>query len=185
MATADSVKAKMQGLIDSANAKTGGNDTTLTGAVSTLIAGFGSGGGSSVGTSGIYMAKITPETDSSSIDVVHNLGTTDILFAACWAETLGDVVPTFNGALGKYWAKSDIPARVTASVNAENFNTHNVYNTTNNNAGGGAPNSTAYRDRIIDDNTFMFAQAGSAAAKYIAGVTYTVIIIAASAFPGV
>lgn len=44
MATADSVKVKIQGLIDSANAKTGGNDTTLTGAVSTLIAGFGSGG---------------------------------------------------------------------------------------------------------------------------------------------
>ena len=47
MATADSVKAKMQGLIDSANAKTGGNDTTLTAAVNALIAGFGSGGGGS------------------------------------------------------------------------------------------------------------------------------------------
>lgn len=43
MATADSVKAKMQGLIDSANAKTGASDATLTAAVNTLIAGFGSG----------------------------------------------------------------------------------------------------------------------------------------------
>lgn len=44
MATADSVKAKMQVLIDSANAKTGGSDATLTGAVNALIAGFGQGG---------------------------------------------------------------------------------------------------------------------------------------------
>lgn len=181
MATADSVKAKMQGLIDSANAKTGGNDTTLTAAMNTLIAGFGSGGGSSGGTSGIYMAKITPETDSSSIDVVHNLGTTDILFAACWAETLGDVVPTFNGAVGKYWAKSDIPLRVSSSSIGENLNVYNAYNTTTQNAVGGVPTSNEYVDDIVDDNTFKFRKAGSAAAKYIAGVTYTIIIIAANA----
>ena len=42
MATANSVKTKMQGLIDSANAKTGANDSTLTDAVNTLISGFGS-----------------------------------------------------------------------------------------------------------------------------------------------
>lgn len=45
MATADGVKSKLQGLISSANAKTGGSDTTLTAAVNTLIAGFGAGGG--------------------------------------------------------------------------------------------------------------------------------------------
>lgn len=48
MATADSVRAKMQGLIDSANAKTGSGDTTLTAAVNALIAGFGSGGGAKI-----------------------------------------------------------------------------------------------------------------------------------------
>ncbi len=47
MATAQSVKAKLQGLIDSANAATGGSDTTLDAAVGTLIGGFGSGGGGS------------------------------------------------------------------------------------------------------------------------------------------
>lgn len=45
MATADSVKAKLQGLIDAANAKTGGSDADLSTAVDTLIAGFGAGGG--------------------------------------------------------------------------------------------------------------------------------------------
>lgn len=45
MATADSVKTKLQGLIDTANATTGKEDATLTAAVSSLVDGFGSGGG--------------------------------------------------------------------------------------------------------------------------------------------
>lgn len=43
MATADSVKSKLQGLIDAANAKTGGDDADLSTAIDTLIAGFGEG----------------------------------------------------------------------------------------------------------------------------------------------
>lgn len=181
MATADSVKAKMQGLIDSANAKTGAGDTTLTAAVNTLIAGFGSGTGGSSGVSGVYMAKITPEEDLDRIEINHNLGTTDILFAACWAETLGDIVPTFNGALGKYWAKTDIPVRYSSAGDTENFNTLNVYNVTNNQATGGTSSSYVYWDGVGNENTFCFRRAGSAAAKYIAGVTYTVIVVAANA----
>jgi hypothetical protein len=45
MATADSVKAKIQGLINSANATTEQNDTTLTDAVNHLKEGYGQGGG--------------------------------------------------------------------------------------------------------------------------------------------
>lgn len=45
MATAESVKTKIQGLIDSANAATGNTDADLTSAVGSLIAGYGSGGG--------------------------------------------------------------------------------------------------------------------------------------------
>lgn len=44
MATADSVKTKIQGLIDQANAATGGTDADLTNAVGSLIAGYGQGG---------------------------------------------------------------------------------------------------------------------------------------------
>ena len=43
MATADSVKTKLQGLLQSANAATGNNDSTLSEAVASLVAGFGSG----------------------------------------------------------------------------------------------------------------------------------------------
>ena len=45
MATADSVKAKIQGLIDSSNATTGKNATDLTSAVNHLKEGYGQGGG--------------------------------------------------------------------------------------------------------------------------------------------
>lgn len=48
MATADSVKAKLQNLIGQANAATGNTNADLTAAVSALIAGFGQGGGNAV-----------------------------------------------------------------------------------------------------------------------------------------
>lgn len=44
MVTAESVKAKLQGLIGKANGVTGRSDGTLTQAVAALIAGFGQGG---------------------------------------------------------------------------------------------------------------------------------------------
>ncbi len=44
MATAESVKSKLQGLLDSANDKTGSADTTLTDAVDRLISGYGQSG---------------------------------------------------------------------------------------------------------------------------------------------
>ena len=43
MATAESVKQKIQGLISNANNTTGNTDATLTNAVNSLIAGFGTG----------------------------------------------------------------------------------------------------------------------------------------------
>lgn len=46
MATADSVKAKIQSLIAKANTTTGKSDTDLTSGVNSLIAGYGQGGGS-------------------------------------------------------------------------------------------------------------------------------------------
>ena len=181
MSTAETVKAQMQGLIDSANAKTGGNDTTLTSAVNTLIAGFGQVGGSSDGTSGIYMAKITPESDAEKITVNHNLGTTDILFAAILVETLGDIVPAFNGTLAKFYAKSDIPFRITSAMNNDSFNNGVYYNTKTANANNSSVTARDYIDNVIDENTFEFNKIAMAY-KFIAGVTYTVIIVAASAF---
>ena len=176
-------KARINSLISAANATTGKADTDLTSAVGALIAGFGQGGGNpGGGASGIYMAKITPANDTQELNVTHNLGTTDILLAVCFAETLGDITPTFNGALAKFWAKSDIPRRVTSSWNEPCYDHHYSYITSNGNMSGGMPASDAYFCRVKDENNFIFDSAGAAAAKYITGVTYTVIIMSASAF---
>lgn len=61
MATADSVKAKIQGLISKANAKTGRSDADMTNAVNALISGYGQGG----------------DTPSGSINIAAN-GTYDV-----------------------------------------------------------------------------------------------------------
>lgn len=55
MVTAESVKNKLQGLIDTANATTGKEDVTLTAAVSSLVDGFGSSGG---GNAEAYLAML-------------------------------------------------------------------------------------------------------------------------------
>ena len=69
MVTAESVKAKLQGLINLANNTTGKTDTDLTAAVNALIAGFGQGGGSSGGTSSFEVTEgtITPTTQSQTL----------------------------------------------------------------------------------------------------------------------
>lgn len=50
MATADSVKTKLQGLIAKANGTTGRSDATVTAAVDALISGYGQGGDAPSGT---------------------------------------------------------------------------------------------------------------------------------------
>lgn len=137
------------------------------------------GGGSSGGASGIYMAKVTPAEEVGSFTVTHNLGTTDILFAGLWAETMGDIVPTTSRAIMKVWFKTDIKnVRV-----GYGWDIQTTWDVTNNRSGNpGQPNSYAYWSEAKDENNFLFARPGSASAKYTAGVTYTVIIMAASAF---
>lgn len=181
MATADSVKTKMQGLIDSANAKTGASDATLTAAVNTLIAGFGSGGGG--GASGIYMAKVTPSEYLGNLTIAHNLGTTDILYVAAWTETLGELLPDGNATLCKMWAKTDITTR----RGGNGFSTGYNWIAANQYADTSSPNTAGYETlSISDENTVVLprVQSGSTAG-YHAGITYTVLVIAASAFSGV
>lgn len=74
MATAESVKGKIQGLIDSANTATGNTDADLSTAVGSLIAGFGQGGSSSggmesgefVSTASIYWTFSIPVSSKKS-----------------------------------------------------------------------------------------------------------------------
>lgn len=177
MVTAESVKAKLQGLISLANATTGKTDTDLTAAVNALIAGFGQGG-SSGGTSGIYMAKITPAEDVNDFTVTHNLGTTDILLAACFAESLGDIVPDNGRGLGAVWAKTEIPN----NRGGVGYSFLASYYATNSAVTCSGPNSASYWHKVVDSNNFIFSRPGSSSAKYEGGVTYTVVIMAASAF---
>lgn len=177
--TTDSVITQLKSDIALANEATGTSDTTMHDAVARLVEGYGGGGGG--GASGIYMAQVTPETDNTRIEVAHNLGTTDILLAACWVQTFGDNVPSFDAATGKFWAKSDISFRLTSSLNTDNFCLYTKYLTSSLNVTGGVPTSETYCDKVADSNTFIFQQSGSATAKFAAGVTYTVIIIAANA----
>ena len=60
MASAESVKTKIQNLIRSANATTGKNDTDLTNAVNKLIAGYGTGGGDCRNSHVIEVVELPP-----------------------------------------------------------------------------------------------------------------------------
>lgn len=66
MATADSVKSKIQGLIDQSNATTGNTDADLTTAVNSLIAGFGAGGGGGIGAVKFIDVDITVEASTTT-----------------------------------------------------------------------------------------------------------------------
>ena len=183
MATADSVKNKIQGLINTANATTGKADTDLTSAVGALIAGFGQGGSGGGGASGLYAAKITPAEDVSTITVEHNLGTTDLLLAAVWAETFGDFVPSSNQSVGNLWVKTDIPTRVTSSENRENYEAYWSYSTSTGNINSaGMKNASGYIRNPTEKDTFNIKAGSSSSARFYGGVTYTVIVIAASVF---
>lgn len=163
-----------QAICDAVRAKTGDTAKLKSGDLAAAIAGISGGG-----VSGIYITHVTPEVDSNTLTIHHNLGTTDILMAAIFAETLGEITPSFNGSLVKFWAKTDIPVRVSSSANTENYCLASSYNQTNANATNAVPTNTSYWDYVKDDNTFEFNRSASAY-RFIAGVTYTVIIIASN-----
>lgn len=73
MATAESVKQKIQGLISNANNTTGNTDATLTDAVNSLIAGFGTGGGEGLK---YDMGEFVLDADEKFLNpsLPHNLG---------------------------------------------------------------------------------------------------------------
>lgn len=174
---------KLTAIADAIRGKTGGTEEMTLEQMAAAITGIQTGGGTSGGAGGIYMAKVTPASDSSYITVTHNLGTTDILAAVCWVESLGDVTPTFDGAVANVYLKSNLPFRQSSSVNHENMIAFAKWSVSSANVGTiNQPTSATYFSAATDANTFVFAPAGSASAKYFTGVTYTVIIMAASAF---
>lgn len=179
MSTAETVKAQLNALLNQANDTTGKTDANLTAAIASLAAGFGQGGSGGGSASGIYMAKVTPSEDLADMAIAHNLGTTDILLVACWAETLGDIVPATNASLAKFWAKTDIATQ----RGGGGFSTGYSWSTTNQYASSSSPNTAKYEKlTVTDENNILLPQCTSGPAyRYPAGVTYTVIVIAANA----
>lgn len=170
--------AGLKAIADAIRAKggTSGNLEFPT-AMAETIAGIQAGGGGG-GASGIYMAQITPASDATGFIVNHNLGTTDILMAACFAESLGDIVPSFAGTASAFFGKSSIATRTGKSGHWGG----NYYNHTNSYVDSSGLTSASYHSYVVDENSFSFANAGAATRKFYAGVTYTIIIMAASAF---
>lgn len=179
MSTAETVKAQLNALLNQANNTTGKTDTNLTAAIASLVAGFGQGGSGGGSASGIYMAKVTPSEDLAGMAIAHNLGTTDILLVACWAETLGDIVPATAASLAKFWAKTDIVTQ----RGGGGFSPGYSWSTKNQYASPSPPNMANYENlTVTDENNILLPRCSSGtASSYLAGVTYTVIVIAANA----
>ncbi len=170
-----SVQEKLTAIADAIRDKTGGTDALTLDEMAVAIAGIT--GGSSGGVSGIYIAQITPASDLATLTVTHNLATTDILLAAAWAETLGDIVPATTNTLAKYWLRTDIQTH----RGGNGFGAGYAWNTTNSYAAPSAPNAHTYETLGIAENSVTFNRTTSGTTTYfLAGVTYTVVVVAAN-----
>ena len=163
----------LTGIADAIRGKTGSTEKLTLEGMATAIAGIQTGGAS-----GIYMAQVTPAENVTNIKVQHNLGTTDILLAACWAESLGAVTPEDGQGLAHIWAKTDVPNQ----RGGNGFQSQILYDLANNRAQDtGIPSSSVYWDNVVDENTFRFNPPGFSSSTYVAGLTYTIVIVAANA----
>ncbi len=172
---------KLTSIADAIRTKTGSADKLTLDGMATAIAGIETGGGSGGGASGIYMAKITPAEDMDRLDVTHNLGTTDILLAVCFAETLGDITPTKNATMARFYAKTDVPFRFGSTSSGDNYQVYSNYLVASGWVNGGGAASETYCCCAIDENCFRFIMSANNI-QYTTGVTYTVIIVSASGF---
>lgn len=138
-----------------------------------IIKALGGGGG---GASGIYMAKVTPASNTPGVRITHNLGTKDILLAAIFVESFGDNPPPDTSEnLGNIWAKADMPA-IRGGVGYDIKFTWAKTMISNNTA------QTAITYCTFPDENTVYFYGASPNMYFLAGVTHTVIIIPASAF---
>lgn len=170
-------------IADAIREKTGSTEKLTLEGMATAIVNLPVGGG---GASGIYMAQVTPAVDVFDLEIQHGLGTTDILLAACFVEKLdGEANSAMQAmAICRLFAKTEIPVRMTSTTQALNYEVFFPFNYNDGDyrsGSGGVPNAENLKSRAVDENTFLFARVGTNQ-KYHIGFTYTVIIIAASAF---
>lgn len=169
---------KLTNIADAIREKTGGADPLSLDAMVEAIDSIEAGGGSVA--SGIYMAKITPAEAVCPLDIVHNLDTKDILFALCFVADVGDAVLTDTTVVAKAWIDTNLLCRY-GMTTMPVFSTVWKYNVANTRAENVITTNIGHWDYVTDENTFSFHR-GTSGLFYTAGVTYTVIIMAASAF---
>ena len=175
MATAESVKQKIQGLISNANNTTGNTDATLTNAVKSLIAGFGTGGGEGLK---YDMGEFVLDADVKNLDpsLPHNLGEIPE-FILVWTDDfagLSEANPAEQQCnLGYVWLKNltGMLQRLTTAVTGDSL-------TVDFHLSGGeyriqliAPNSYAYLTKQPTAEYFGLNQTGGSY-YWRAGVTY-------------
>ena len=140
MATAESVKNKIQGLINTANATTGKADTDLTSAVGALIAGFGQGGGG--GGIEVTEGTITPSSETLSMRIPWDKDTLPLFYVVirpdfdtyvtpdnpATAATLGGVVHFTCGYVRASSSKTAqyIALKITATTSYTGYNGSHV-----------------------------------------------------------
>lgn len=137
------------------------------------------GGGSSGGTSGIYMAKITPAEDTNYIRVEHNLNS-DVIAAFLYVDnwTIDPASAGRNFPVAHMYVKTGIDVYTSASAYKNAYIAKGEYNLNNKYVGSaGGWTSNSYTPHPDDANTFVFETANTANAKFLAGQTLTCVIV--------
>lgn len=123
MATLESVKAKIQGLIEKSNETTGATDVDLTSAVNTLIDGYGVGGSDGTGDDSIVIdvEELPTENidDSKIYKIIKDINITTIVTS--YGETLTSLMEANAAQYGdivgeNYYVVDELPSNGNASV---------------------------------------------------------------------
>lgn len=176
MATAESVKQKIQGLISNANNTTGNTDATLTNAVKSLIAGFGTGGGEGLK---YDMGEFVLDADTKWLNppsIPHNLGEVPE-FILVWTDDfagLSEANPAEQQCnLGYIWVKNltGMLQHLTAAATGDSLTVNFNLRSGNYRIEPVAPNSYVYLTKQPTAEYFGLNQTGSSW-YWRAGVTY-------------
>ncbi|MGN0787141.1 MAG: hypothetical protein ACI4OB_07090 [Christensenellales bacterium] len=175
MATAESVKLKIQGLISNANATTGNTDATLTDAVASLIAGFGTGGGAGL----TYdMGEFVLDVDKTALErsQPHNLGEIPE-FILVWTDDFADLSeenPSEQQCnLGYIWLKNltGMLQSLSTVSTGDSLTVNFILTSEDYRIKLNAPNSTTYIVKQPTAEYFSLHRTGSSY-YWRAGVTY-------------
>lgn len=175
MATAGSVKQKIQGLISNANNTTGNTDATLTNAVASLIAGFGTGGGDGLK---YDIGEFVLDADVKGLNpsLPHNLGEIPE-FILVWTDDfagLSEANPAEQQCnLGYVWLKNltGMLQNLTTAATGDSLTVSFILKSGDYRIQPIAPNSASYLTKQPTAEYFGLNQTGGSW-YWRAGVTY-------------